>query len=165
MGLYRPLARALWPGYKRLVKYLALDYGLKRTGVAATDPEGRMAFPRRTLIMRTREAFFAELMALIAGERPDALVVGFPVLLDGGESLTTRQVRNFTASLARRVPLPIYWMQEVLSSHEAERDLREAGRKGADLRDVVDQQAAVRILETFLNLAEDKRILYARAHF
>lgn len=144
------------------MKFLALDYGLKRTGVAVSDPEGRMAFPRRTVRMSTRLAFFAELTALIAEERPDALVIGLPLLPDGGESLMTRQARNFTASLARRVDLPLYWMPEMYSSHAAECDLREAGRREKDLRAVVDQQAAVRILESFLNTVEEKRIAYVR---
>lgn len=140
---------------------MALDYGLKRTGVAVSDPEGRIAFPRRTVRMTTRRAFFAELTALMLEERPDAVVVGLPLLLDGGESLMTRQARNIAASLARRADLPVYLMPETLSSHEAERDLREAGRREKDLRAVVDQQAAVRILESFLNTPEEKRIVYA----
>jgi len=53
-------------------------------------------------------------------------------------------------------------MPETLSSHEAEHDLREAGRREKDLRAVVDQQAAVRILESFLNTPEEKRIAYVR---
>lgn len=143
------------------MKYLALDYGLKRTGVAVTDAGGRMAFPRHTLVLKTRDAFFAELVALITREEAEAIVLGLPLLLDGQETLITRQVRNFAARLARRVKLPIYWMQEILSSHEAEEDLRAAGRSGKELSAVVDQQAAVRILESFLNLPEDKRVLYA----
>lgn len=139
------------------MKYLALDYGQKRTGVAVTDAGGRMAFPRQTLIMRTRVAFFDELLALIAEENPDAVVVGLPLQLDGEESLTTRQVRNFTKSLARRCALPLYWMEEALSSHEAELDLREAGRSAAQARPVLDQQAAVRILQSFLDQPLEKR--------
>jgi putative Holliday junction resolvase len=49
-----------------LMKYLGIDYGQKRTGIAVTDPAGVMAFPRRTLVMRGREAFFSEHLALAA---------------------------------------------------------------------------------------------------
>lgn len=139
------------------MKYLAIDYGQKRTGIAITDAGGRMAFPRRTLVMRTRVVFFDELLALILEETPDALVVGLPIQLGGEETLTTRQVRNFTKSLARRCALPIYWMEEALSSHEAEQDLREAGRSAAKARPVLDQQAAVRILQSFLDQPLEKR--------
>ena len=69
----------------------------------------------------------------------------------------TRQVRNFSKSLARRTTLPLFWMEEALSSYEAERDLRDAGRSAAQGRAVLDQQAAVRILQSFLDQPEAKR--------
>ncbi len=139
------------------MKYIAIDYGQKRTGIAVSDAGGRMAFPRTTILMRTRDGFFAELLALIEAEAPDAIVIGLPIDLDGEETLTTRQARNFAKSLARRTPLPLFWMEEALSSFEAERDLREAGRSAAKGRAVLDQQAAVRILQSFLEQSEDKQ--------
>nr|WP_294515242.1 Holliday junction resolvase RuvX [uncultured Bilophila sp.] len=139
------------------MKYLAIDYGQKRTGIAVSDAGGRMAFPRKTILMNTRAAFFEELITLIEAEAPDAVVIGLPINLDGEESLTTRQARNFAKSLARRTPLPLFWMEEALSSYEAERDLRAAGRSAAKGRAVLDQQAAVRILQSFLDQPEDKR--------
>ena len=123
------------------MKYLALDYGLKRVGVAVSDPEGRMAFPRCTLARDTRDGFFSELLALLERERPDAVVLGLPLHVDGTECLTTRQVRNFAASLKRRMALPLYWIDEALTSRQAESDLREAGLSARAIKQVVDQQA------------------------
>lgn len=140
------------------MKFLALDYGQKRTGVAVSDPSEKLAFPRVTLVKQTRAAFFEHLLELIVIEKPDAIVIGLPVLLDGEDSLTTRQVRNFVASLARRCSLPLYWMQETLSSHEAQQDLHAAGHSMAHMRPILDQQAAVRILQSFLDQSPDKRI-------
>ena len=140
------------------MKYLALDYGLKRVGVAVSDPEGIMAFPRCTLKREVRKTFFAELLALIEKECPDAIVLGYPLHTDGSECLTTTQVRNFAASLRRRVTLPIYYMNEVLSSADAESRLAEAGLNGRAIREVVDQEAAVLILESFLSQPESLRI-------
>ena len=97
------------------------------------------------------------MLALIEAEATDAIVIGLPINLDGEESLTTRQVRNFSKSLARRTTLPLFWMEEALSSYEAERDLRDAGRSAAQGRAVLDQQAAVRILQSFLDQPEAKR--------
>lgn len=139
------------------MKYLAIDYGQKRTGIAVSDSGGSMAFPRRTIQMRTREAFFEELLALLEAEAPDALVIGLPVNLDGEETLTTRQTRNFAKNLKKNTPLPIFWMEEALSSFEAEIDLRQAGRSAAKSRAVLDQQAAVRILQSFLDQPEGSR--------
>ena len=63
------------------------------------------------------------------------------------------------ARLARRTSLPVYLMPELLSSHEAEERLRLAGKSGKALRDVLDQAAAVAILESFLALPEERRVL------
>ena len=71
--------------------------------------------------------------------------------------MTTRLVRNVTERLTRRVPLPFYFMSERLSSEAAERELREVGRTGRRCKAVLDQQAAVRILESFLSLSPDQR--------
>ena len=139
------------------MKYLSLVYGLKRVGVAVSDPEVRMAFPRCTLARDTRDGFFSELLALLERERPDAVVLGLPLHVDGTECLTTRQVRNFAASLKRRMALPLYWIDEALTSRQAESDLREAGLSARAIKQVVDQQAAVRILETFLAQPENRR--------
>jgi putative Holliday junction resolvase len=132
------------------MKYLGIDYGQKRTGIAVTDPAGVMAFPRQTLLMRGRESFFAELLALAAEEGVDAFVVGLPLRRDGSDSETTRQVRNMVARLKRRSALPVYLVEETLTSWDAEQRLRAAGRGGKALDARLDQAAAVAILETFL---------------
>ena len=137
------------------MKLLGIDYGQARTGIAITDPGGRMAFPRCVLRKDTRQAFFAELCALIAAEAPQAIVVGLPLPDDGGTSLSVNQVRNFVQRLKRRVDLPIFYMEELLTTHEAREHFREAGRRPADGE--LDQQAAVRILEAFLNEPESRR--------
>ncbi|MEZ0575819.1 Holliday junction resolvase RuvX [Halodesulfovibrio aestuarii] len=142
------------------MKYIAIDYGTKRTGLAASDTGGNMAFPRMTLTMKTREKFFTELLAFIEKETPEAIVVGLPMTLDGEETLMSRQVRNFLARLRRRCDLPIFIITEALSSFEAELELRDAGLKGHEIDKVVDQQAAVRILESFLHLSEEHRQRY-----
>lgn len=142
------------------MKYIAIDYGTKRTGLAASDTGGNMAFPRMTLMMKTRDKFFTELLAFIEEEEPVAIVVGLPMSLSGEETLMSRQVRNFLARLRRRCDLPIFVITEALSSFEAELELRDAGLKGHEIDKVVDQQAAVRILESFLHLNEENRQPY-----
>ncbi len=135
------------------MKYLCIDYGLVRTGIAVTDGGGHMAFPRCTIHsppQSPKTAFFDKLLACIQEEEPQALVVGLPLLEDGSESLTTRQVRNFVARLQRRCPLDVYLMPEFLSSEEAQSDLWESQLRGRKHKDVLDQQAAVRILQSFL---------------
>jgi putative Holliday junction resolvase len=140
------------------MKIVALDYGQKKVGVAVSDAGGSMAFPRCTLRRgEIKAAFFAELLALLEREQAEAVLVGLPLHVDGAECLATRQARNFMASLKRRSPLPVYWINEVLSSCEAESDLREVGLSLERAREVVDQQAAVRILQSFLSQPEELR--------
>lgn len=141
------------------MKYLALDYGEKRVGVALSDPEGRTAFPRAAIAMRGKEAFFAELLTLAEAEKVQAFIVGLPLLAGGKDSETTRRARNLAARLKRRSNLPVYLMPEELSSCEAEERLRAAGLRGAKLKARLDQTAAAAILESFLNLPEDGRRL------
>jgi putative Holliday junction resolvase len=74
--------------------------------------------------------------------------------MEGNEQLISRQVRNFTESLARRVSLPIYLENEVLTSFEAKNRLHEAGVFGSRRKKVLDQMAAVAILESFLGHPE-----------
>lgn len=140
------------------MKYLGIDYGQKRTGIALTDAGGRMAFPFRVLAMRGKDIFFAELLALAREEGAEAFVVGLPLRSDGTDSETTRQARNMAARLKRRTDLPVYFMPETLSSFEAEDRLRRAGKSGASLRDKLDAAAAAAILESFLALPPEGRL-------
>ena len=138
------------------MKYLGIDYGLRRTGIAVSDEGGQMAFPRPALHMRGKDIFFAELLALAEREGIQAFVVGLPLRETGEDSESTRQARNMAARLKRRSPLPVYLMNEYLSSHEAENRLREAGAAGEKLKKKLDSAAAVGILESFLALPAER---------
>ena len=142
------------------MRYAGIDYGLARTGLAVSDPEGRVAFPLATFHLEDfdgRSALLDALAERIRHEGAKAVVMGLPLLMDGSESLTTRQVRNVTARLKRRLDLPVYYMPELLSSEEAAQDLREAGLSREKARAVLDRQAAARILASFLAEPEDRR--------
>ena len=118
------------------------------------------AFPLVTLRLEeypNRKDFLAALAARITAEEAEAVVMGLPLLDDGTDSLTTRQVRNVTERLKRRVDLPVFYMPELLSSEEAWSDLRDAGLTARKRKAVLDQQAAVRILASFLALPPEQR--------
>lgn len=132
------------------MRVLGIDYGQARVGLAMTDPEGRMVFPRPAIKKTTRDALFAALTALVHDEGVQAVVVGLPLTLDGGDSLTTRQTRNFAESLARRISAPVHLMDERLSSAEAEAQLKEAGLCSRKMKNRLDSQAAALILESWL---------------
>jgi putative Holliday junction resolvase len=132
------------------MRVLGIDFGTRRVGLAMSDPEGRLVFPRPAIERTTRDSLFAALIHMVADEGVEAVVVGLPLTLDGGDSLTTRQARNFAASLARRVPVPVHLADERLSSAAAEEQLKEAGLCSRKNKSRLDSQAAVQILETWL---------------
>ncbi|NYI77757.1 Holliday junction resolvase RuvX [Nocardioides panzhihuensis] len=133
---------------------LGLDPGDARIGVARSDPTGFLATPLETV--KKGRGDLARLQAIVAeiGEESTMLevVVGLPRSLKGGENPATAKVRNFAASLARRVaPVPVRLIDERLTTVSAEAMLRDRGRKGQDRRAVVDMAAAVVILQHALD--------------
>lgn len=134
---------------------MGVDYGLKRVGLALSTPT-HFVFPLCTLDRSVKKTFYEALTRLIEKHNPTAFVLGLPFRADGSESITTAQVRNFATSLGRRYPLPLYFCNEFLSSFEAEEDLKALsllGHKKMDAKkrkELLDQQAAVRILNSFL---------------
>jgi putative Holliday junction resolvase len=132
------------------MKHLGIDFGLKRIGLAVTDPAGRMAFPYQTLVRGDEESLFARLSEIIDQEGIQGIVLGMPHGLAGQETSAVTQVRNFAAQLSRRTAVPIHPVDESLTTAEAEERLREAGVPPSKRKHIVDQQAAVIILESFL---------------
>lgn len=131
-------------------KLLGIDFGLRRVGLAVTDPAQTMAFPLRIITRTTRQAFFEELLAVIRNEGIAGVVVGYPTPPNGLDSETARQTRNFAASLARRVSLPIALVDETLSTEEALGPRRALGHGGGRAKHVDDLAARV-ILQTHLS--------------
>ena len=132
------------------MRALGIDFGLKRVGLALSDPTGTLVSPYRTIERTTRDALFDELAEIILKESVDTIVVGLPLALDGEDTLTTRQARNFAESLGRRTDLPLHLMDERLSSAQAEEELNAAGLRGKKRKMALDSQAAVIILRSWL---------------
>lgn len=140
-------------------KYIAIDYGLKRVGLAVCSMQTGFVFPLCTLDRSVKKTFFEKFSALVDEQKPSAFILGLPFHEDGSPCITTSQVKNFAASLARRYPQPIFFMEELLSSFDAEYDMRSQGLNAKKIKQAVDQEAAVRILESFL--ASPKKIRFA----
>ena len=134
------------------MRVLAVDFGLKRVGLAVCDPQGILASPLPALHRDGRDQFFADLLAVIAAQGVQAVVVGLPLALDGSETLTTRQARNFAESLRRRLTIPVHFEDERLTSAAAE-ELKEAGLCARKRKEHLDSQAAVQILRSWLDRA------------
>jgi len=129
---------------------LGVDVGDVRIGVARSDPSGMIATPLETVPAGRGD--LARLAALARDEGAVEVVVGLPRSLSGGEGPAAGKVRRFAVRLADTLsPLPVRLCDERLSTVSAESVLRAQGRKGQRRRAVVDQAAAVVILQNALD--------------
>lgn len=134
-------------------RILAIDYGERRIGVAVSDPTGTIASPLTTLVRRAgKRPPWAELARLVEEQEVEAFVVGLPLDLAGEEGAWAAEVREFAAQLQRRHDLPVHWVDERMSSVQAERAVRGIGLKRSDReqKERVDAAAAAIILQAFL---------------
>lgn len=129
---------------------LGLDVGTKTIGVARTDALGWMAHPVVTIARRGVQKDVDALMPLLAEHGANTIVVGLPYELDGTEERSARLARQVGDALAERSGLILRYVDERYSSVEAERRLIEAGVSRKRRKEVIDQMAAVIILETWL---------------
>lgn len=109
------------------MRYLAIDLGDKRTGVAVGEDDSGIVTPIRVIeIPRAQEArLLDDLAREVARHNPGAIVVGLPLNMDGGEGPAARRAREFGAALAARVTVPVRFHDERLTTAEA--DWRMAG--------------------------------------
>ena len=129
---------------------LGIDPGEARIGVARSDPSGFLATPVETV--RRGKGDLSRIARLVRDEEAVEVVVGLPRSLSGGEGPAALRVREFAQRLARRVaPVPVRLQDERLTTLSAEAMLRDRGKKGAERRAVVDQAAAVLILQSALD--------------
>jgi putative Holliday junction resolvase len=141
-----------------------VDVGTVRVGVAISDPDGVLATPLVTLRRhlnpdsdRTPEDI-AELMRLVDVHESVEVVVGLPVTLAGTEGLSAAHARAYGQALAGVIaPVPVRLADERMSTASATRRLSERGVRGGRRRAVVDQAAAVEILQGYLDAARRRR--------
>lgn len=129
---------------------LGIDPGDARIGVARSDPSGFLATPVETVSRGRGDV--RRIVRILREEEAVEVVVGLPRSLSGSEGPAAAKVREFAAVLAREVaPVPVRLCDERLTTVSAEAMLRDRGRKGGRRRAVVDQAAAVLILQHALD--------------
>ena len=128
---------------------LAFDFGEERIGVAQGDAEVGLSHPLTTVTGGSNEAKFEAMAKLVDEWQPVQFVVGLPVHADGTEHELTRLSRKFGRRLQGRFKLPVYWVDERMSSLYAESLLAEAQVFGRKQKAVLDQVAAQAILQGF----------------
>lgn len=141
-------------------RYLGLDVGNRRIGVAVSDELGLTAQPVLTLERRhSRREDLRSLARLARRFGVAGIVVGNPIHLSGDMSQQAAKTQAFAAELGLLTGLPIHLWDERLTTHEAHQILYEAGQARRQHRRVVDQVAATLILQEFL---EKQRISHSR---
>jgi putative Holliday junction resolvase len=129
---------------------LGIDHGDARIGIAATDDFGILAHPVET-IDRAKVDPVSRIAELVERRKIRTLVVGLPIRMDGSEGESAAKVRAFAELLRERLPeIPLVFFDESLTTASASAKLREAGRKAKQQKSVIDQAAAVEILNAWM---------------
>jgi putative Holliday junction resolvase len=136
-------------GWRRGVR-LCLDWGRARVGVAACDPEGLLAYPVETI---TNDAgVFERVEELVEEHGPIELVLGLPTDLRGKAGPAARAMFVVAARLNQQIAVPVRLVDERMTTAVAGRGLAAAGQSGRERRAVIDQAAAVAILQQALDM-------------
>ncbi len=131
---------------------LGIDVGTVRIGVAVSDPDGILATPVETVRRDRRDAHLRRLASLVAEYGVVEVVVGLPRTLADRAGSSARDALEVATALAGRVsPVPVRLADERLTTVSAERSLRQAGVRAKDQRGMIDQAAAVAILQGWLD--------------
>ncbi|WP_341728753.1 Holliday junction resolvase RuvX [Brooklawnia sp.] len=128
---------------------LAVDWGKARVGVAACDPDGLLAYPVETV--PTGPGTVKRLTEICAEYDPIEVLLGWPVNLAGREGPAVRQMAEVADRLDAGLALPLRVVDERLSTASAARKLAASGKTSRSRRSIIDQAAAVDILEQALD--------------
>jgi len=130
------------------MRYLAIDYGTKRTGLAICDASETIASP--LAVLSGQKELLNKIAEIVEAENVDAIVLGLPLNMAGSEGSQTRLVLKFAEKLKGRLSIPVHLQDERLSSFSAEEKLAPAEFTRAKRKKRIDAVAAAEILEAFL---------------
>ncbi len=132
------------------MRYLGVDYGSKRVGLALSDEAGLMGFPHT--IMTNTPRLLDEVCALIAQENVGAVVIGESRNLAGGDNPIKKEAQAFGTLVSERAGVAVFYESEVFTSEEARQaPAKEAKSRAPKKRPAVDASAAALILTSYLS--------------
>lgn len=140
------------------MRYLALDVGERRVGVAVSDETGSIATPLAVINRRSKREDFARIARLVREQRVGGLIIGQPLNADGSAGPQVRRVERYSEALAqdlrdRGIDLIISFWDEYLSTQRAQEVMLASGRKASARRTRIDAVAAAVILQDYLDAA------------
>ena len=141
---------------KLWISALGLDIGLKRVGIAGCDGTGLIATGITTLVRSSFERDVAYLRELAQERRVQILVSGLPYSLSGDVGAQARQVQKYARRIASALELPLEYVDERLTSVEAEELMKTAGISVSQNKGSIDRKAAALILQQWLDERRQK---------
>jgi len=145
-------------------RILALDFGSRNIGLAVTDELGLTAQGLPTLRRSNKRNDLDHLRRVIRQYSVNEMVMGLPLRMSGSEGIQSEKVQIFAEELRRKFKLPVHLFDERLTSVEANRVLRESDMSIRRRAEVVDQLAAVLILQSFLEFRKTRKTLATDQH-
>ena len=140
------------------LRLLGIDFGEARIGVAGSDAVGLMAHPVETIHVRQVKDPLVRIAEICEERRSRVVVVGMPYRMDGTPGTAVEKVRKFIGKLREVLPegIEIVSHDERLTTVEAQAQLHAAGRTVKNSRDVIDQAAAVVLLQHYMDANPDR---------
>ena len=135
---------------KKIARFLAIDLGDRRTGLALGDSLTNIVSPIGTINATKGPALLAALKKVLEENAPDEIVIGLPLNMDESEGAASKAVREFALQIAQLTNKPIHLHDERLTTFEADSRMAQSGRTHAEKKALRDSLAAAAILEDFL---------------
>ncbi|MBN2423894.1 MAG: Holliday junction resolvase RuvX [Calditrichaceae bacterium] len=132
-------------------KYLGIDLGEKRIGLAVSDELGMLAHPLQTLVFTNIDKLVSDLRKIIDDHNISGMVIGIPYTMKGLHSKKTAEILTQVDELKGKISVPVFTIDERLTTKMAQDALHAAGKKTGKSRSIIDQVAAVYILQSFLD--------------
>ncbi len=129
---------------------MGLDLGNVRIGVALSDPLGFTAQPLTVLRSQGNQKDFMALGELVNEHEVAQVIVGLPLSMDGTDSPQTKKIRDFAGKLASRLNVPVFFVDERLTSRQADKAMIEGGARREKRKEKNDQVAAALLLQSAL---------------
>jgi putative holliday junction resolvase len=132
------------------MRCIGIDYGERRVGLAYGDELG-VATPLPALIDADAGKRWVGLLAVIKARRATDLVIGYPLNMDDSVGFKAKEVDAFSAKLRAETGLPVHYVDERLTSYEAESSIEKSQRRAVRQSGLIDSRAATIILQDFLD--------------
>jgi putative Holliday junction resolvase len=140
------------------MRFMGLDVGDKRIGIALSDESATIASPRETLERRGNRKDIAHLLDLARREAVTCILVGMPYSLDGSKGPQALKVSRFATALAAETQIPVSTWDERFTTVDAEMALREAKASSSERRAKIDRAAAAILLQSYLDARRERRV-------